>query len=60
MLSTGAMIKLGKTYHNYMIDLEITNQKLQQRAVRFVREICGVDEKTAVEVLSVAKNVKIG
>ena len=58
MLSSGAMIKLGKTYHNYMIDLEITNQKLQQRAVRFVREICGVDEKTAAEVLSVAKNVK--
>lgn len=58
MLSSGAMIKLGKTYHNYMIDLEITNQKLQQRAVRFVREICGVDEKTAAEVLAAAKNVK--
>lgn len=58
MLSTGAMIKLGKTYHNYMIDLEITNQKLQQRAVRFVREICGVDEKTAAEFLAKVKNVK--
>ena len=58
MLSSGAMIKLGKTYHNYMIDLEITNQKLQQRAVRFVREICDVDEKTAAEVLATAKNVK--
>ncbi len=58
MLSSGAMIKLGKTYHNYMIDLEITNQKLQQRAVRFVREICGVDEKTAAEVLAKVKNVK--
>ncbi len=58
MLSTGAMIKLGKTYHNYMIDLEITNQKLQQRAVRFVCEICRVDEKTAEEVLTKAKNVK--
>lgn len=58
MLSSGAMIKLGKTYHNYMIDLEVTNLKLQQRAVRFVREICNVDEKTAVEVLTEAKNVK--
>ncbi len=58
MLSTGAMIKLGKTYHNFMIDLEVTNLKLQQRAVRFVREICGVDEKTAEEVLAKAKNVK--
>ena len=58
MLSTGAMIKLGKTYHNYMIDLEVTNIKLQQRAVRFVHEICDVDEKTATEVLTEAKNVK--
>lgn len=58
MLSSGAMIKLGKTYHNYMIDLEVTNLKLQQRAVRFVREICSVDEKTAAEVLTEAKNVK--
>ena len=58
MLSSGAMIKLGKTYHNYMIDLEVTNLKLQQRAVRFVREICNVDEKTAAAVLTEAKNVK--
>lgn len=58
MLSSGAMIKLGKTYHNYMIDLEVTNLKLQQRAVRFVREICSVDEKTAVAVLTKTKNVK--
>ena len=58
MLSSGAMIKLGKTYHNYMIDLEVTNLKLRQRAVRFVREICEVDEKTAAEVLTEAKNVK--
>ena len=58
MLSSGAMIKSGKTYHNYMIDLEVTNLKLQQRAVRFVREICSVDEKTAAEVLTEAKNVK--
>lgn len=58
MLSSGAMIKLGKTYHNYMIDLEVTNLKLQQRAVRFVREICNVDEKTAAAVLTKTKNVK--
>ena len=41
-----------------MIDLEVTNIKLQQRAVRFVHEICDVDEKTATEVLTEAKNVK--
>lgn len=58
MISTGAMIKLGKTYHNYMIDLEVTNVKLQQRAVRFVCEICGVDEAAAQNALKTAQNVK--
>ena len=58
MISTGAMVKLGKTYHNYMIDLEVTNVKLQQRAVRFVCEICGVDAAVAQNVLKVAQNVK--
>ena len=59
MLSTGAMIRLGKTYHNYMIDLQIHNKKLHERAVRFVKEICNVDEKIAEETLDVAGNVKI-
>jgi len=58
MLSTGVMIKLGKTYHNYMIDLEITNMKLQRRAVRFIREITGADEAAAECVLKIAGNVK--
>lgn len=51
MLSTGAMIKIGKTYHNYMIDLKISNAKLFDRGIRFVREICGVDESRAQELL---------
>ena len=58
MISTGVMIKLGKVYHNYMVDLQISNQKLQQRAVRFVCEICGVDTNTAEKYLAQAKNVK--
>lgn len=58
MLSTGVMIKLGKTYHNYMIDLEISNLKLRQRALRFVREITGVDAATAETALTAAGNVK--
>lgn len=58
MLSTGAMIKLGKTYHNYMIDLEVTNLKLRRRALRMVEEIADVDEKTAERVLDAAGSVK--
>ena len=58
MLSTGAMIKIGKTYKNYMVDVQIHNQKLRQRAINYVCDITGVDEKTAQKVLQTAQNVK--
>ena len=58
MLSTGAMIRIGKTYENYMIDLQPTNQKLIERGTRFVSEICGVSLKEAGLYLKKAKNVK--
>lgn len=38
-ISTGAMIRLGKTYGNRMVDLVATNAKLRARAERLVREI---------------------
>ena len=58
MLTTGAMIRIGKTYHNYMVDLQIHNEKLRKRAVHYVCEICRVSEKQAQEVLQIAGNVK--
>ena len=58
MLTTGAMIRLGKTYHNYMVDLQIHNEKLRQRAIGFVCEICNVDNEKAAQTLAVAGNVK--
>lgn len=58
MLSTGAMIRIGKTYHNYMVDLQIHNDKLRERAVRYVCEICDVEPARAAEVLQEAQNVK--
>lgn len=39
MLSTGAMIRIGKTYENYMIDLRIVNEKLLERGTHIVSEI---------------------
>ncbi len=51
MLSTGAMVKIGKTYHNLMIDVNPTNAKLKRRAVTIVSEICGCREVTARNVL---------
>lgn len=58
MLSTGAMIRLGKTYHNYMIDLQLHNRKLYERAIRYVCEICKVEPEVAQKYLNMAKNVK--
>ena len=51
MLTTGAMIKIGKTYENFMIDLMPTNEKLKDRAIRIVSEIAGVNVSTALETL---------
>ena len=36
MLSTGAMIRLGKVYGNLMVDVKASNEKLKERACRIV------------------------
>ncbi len=60
MISTAAMIKLGKTYGNVMVDLQMTNNKLRERAKKIVMEICSVDYETAVKTLEEANwKVKI-
>lgn len=43
MVSTGAMIRWGKTYGNRMVDVQATNAKLKERAKRLVREIGQVE-----------------
>jgi N-acetylmuramic acid 6-phosphate etherase len=40
-ISTAAMIALGKTYGNLMVDVVASNMKLQARAERLVRELAG-------------------
>ncbi|MBZ9685827.1 N-acetylmuramic acid 6-phosphate etherase [Clostridium estertheticum] len=52
MLSTGAMIKLGKVYGNLMVDVKSTNEKLTQRAKLIVCEATGIDIEEATEVLN--------
>ncbi len=59
MLSTGAMIRIGKTYQNYMIDVKVSNEKLYKRGLRFICEICDVDETEAEKLLNESgKSVK--
>ena len=59
MITTGAMIRLGKTYGNLMVDLRATNNKLKDRSERIVIEVCGVTRERARELLEAAdKSVK--
>ena len=51
MLSTGSMIKIGKTYKNLMIDLKATNDKLKDRAIRIVSQIANTTNSKALEAL---------
>lgn len=51
MLSTGAMIKIGKTYENFMIDLQPVNEKLKDRAIRIVAQIANVSHSEALATL---------
>lgn len=54
MLTTASMIKLGKVYQNMMVDLQLTNQKLAERAKRIIMLATGVDYDTAAHVLQQA------
>ncbi|MCJ2543614.1 MAG: N-acetylmuramic acid 6-phosphate etherase [Cyanobacteriota bacterium] len=50
-LSTGVMIRLGKTYGNLMVDLQASNAKLKRRAERMVALACDLDAATATQLL---------
>ncbi len=52
MITTGAMIRLGKTFGNLMIDLRATNAKLVDRSERIVAEVCGISRDDARETLT--------
>jgi N-acetylmuramic acid 6-phosphate etherase len=54
MFSTIAMVRLGKTYGNLMVDVRATNHKLRQRARRIVSEATGVDAATADQAIAAA------
>ena len=47
IFTTVAMVRLGKVAGNLMVDLNPSNVKLRDRAVRIVRELTGVDDATA-------------
>lgn len=51
LLTTLAMVRLGKVARNLMIDVNPANEKLRGRAVRIVRELTGVEEASVASVL---------
>src|SRR5687767_4235114 len=50
-ITTGAMIRIGKTYGNLMVDLMATNAELRDRSERIIVEVSGVDRPRAKELL---------
>ena len=50
-ITTGAMIRLGKTYGNLMVDLRASNAKLEDRSHRIVMETTGLARDAAAQVL---------
>lgn len=54
MLTTAAMVRMGKTYGNMMIDLQMTNKKLVERSKRIVMTATGVSYEEATEYLTKA------
>ena len=60
MISTGAMIRRGKSYQNLMVDLQMTNKKLVRRGLNIIKEATGVDDNEAKEYIEKAKgSVKV-
>lgn len=54
VLSTSAMVRTGRTYGAWMVDVQATNEKLRRRSRRIVREVTGTDDATAIRTLEAA------
>ena len=51
IISTGAMVRYGKVYGNRMIDVAVTNDKLQDRALRIISDLTDLNRTEASELL---------
>lgn len=56
MITTTAMVRLGKVYENMMVDLQLTNKKLEERAKRIIMIATEADYDTAAAALEKAHN----
>ncbi len=58
MISTISMIKIGKIKGNKMVDMQLSNDKLVNRAKNIIMNTLRVNEKKANELLSIHKSVR--
>lgn len=58
MISTASMIKMGKVYENYMIDVKATNDKLIARSISIICDIINCDKDTAKQLLNKYGTIK--
>jgi N-acetylmuramic acid 6-phosphate etherase len=56
MISTAVMIRLGHVYGNWMVNVQPTNRKLTERALRIIRQATGVSAERAADLLPAAGN----
>lgn len=56
MLSTGSMVLLGKTFGNLMVDLQVNNLKLRDRALRIISTATGCSMERSEELLELSGN----
>ena len=59
MLSTGLMVKRGAVYGNLMVNVQLRNAKLWERARRMVEEIAGCDSVAAQKALRASEDVRV-
>jgi N-acetylmuramic acid 6-phosphate etherase len=59
MLSTAAMIRLGRVYNNWMVDLSMTNEKLRTRGLRILEQATGASVPEAKRALAQSGNLRI-
>ena len=58
MITTSCMIQLGMVKGNKMIDIQMTNKKLVNRATRILMEELNIDKETAAELLDEHKSIR--
>ena len=59
MITTAAMVRTGHVYGNLMVNVQPTNEKLRNRAIRIIAAATGVDEGQAEALLDEAGTVRV-